>query len=60
VILYGKNPTLQDIALQRNSLVIFPARRDIKTNLLGEHQLSNGRIAYEAGVFLHIPKDTIE
>jgi dihydrofolate synthase/folylpolyglutamate synthase len=60
VILYGKNPILEDIATQRDSPVIFPQDRDIKTNLLGEHQISNGRIAYEAGVFLHIPEDTIE
>ena len=48
MILYGRNPTLEAIALERDSRIIFPEERDIVTNLLGEHQLSNGRIAYES------------
>jgi folylpolyglutamate synthase/dihydropteroate synthase len=60
VILYGENPTLLSIAEERNSRVIFPLSRDVTTNLLGEHQISNARIAYEAGIFLRIDKEIIE
>ncbi len=60
MILYGKNSTLEDIATQRDAPIIFPQDRDIKTNLLGEHQLSNGRIAYEVGILLQIPDPIIE
>lgn len=60
IILYGENPVLQDIARHRDARVIFPKKRTIKTNLLGEHQIANGCIAYEAGVFLDIPEDVIK
>lgn len=60
VILYDENPVLEDIACERNSRVIFPKKRNIHTNLPWEHQISNWRIAYEAGVFLGIPEDIIE
>ncbi len=60
VILYGENPTLETIAREKQSPIIFPAKRNISTNLLGEHQISNARIAYEAGIFLWIPDTTIQ
>ena len=60
VILYGENPTLRSIAEERDSKVIYPLPRHVITNLLGEHQISNARIAYEAGIFLGIEKETIE
>ncbi len=60
VILYGPNPTLEAIANERQSPIIFPENRNITTNLLGEHQLSNARIAYEAGIFLSIPESIIQ
>lgn len=60
VILYSENPILEHIARERSSRVIFPALREIETNLLGEHQISNGRIAYEAGIFLSIPPTVIQ
>ncbi len=59
VILYGKNPTLENIAYKKSSKVIFPRSMKIHTNLLWEHQVSNARIAYEAWVFLGIPDATI-
>jgi dihydrofolate synthase/folylpolyglutamate synthase len=60
VILYDENSILEDIACERDSRVVFPQKRKILTNLTREHQISNGRIAYEAGVFLRIPEDIIE
>jgi dihydrofolate synthase / folylpolyglutamate synthase len=60
VILYGANPILEQIAEERSSRVILPQMRDISTNLLGEHQLSNARIAYEAGIWLDIPESMIQ
>lgn len=60
VILYGPNPTLEAIANERQSPIIFPENRNITTNLLGEHQLSNARIAYEAGISLSIPESIIQ
>ena len=60
VILYGKNPTLEIIASEKNSKVIFPKKRSVLTNLLGDHQVSNARIAYEAGIFLRIEDSLIE
>jgi dihydrofolate synthase / folylpolyglutamate synthase len=60
VILYGENPTLEEIATERDVRVMFPKKRKIYTNLLWEHQISNWRIAYEAGVFLEIPEGIIE
>lgn len=60
VILYWENLVLQDIARHRDARVIFPKKRSIKTNLLGDHQIANGCIAYEAGVFLGIPEDVIK
>lgn len=60
MILYGPNPTLEAIANERQSPIIFPENRNITTNLLGEHQLSNARIAYEAGIFLSIPESIIQ
>lgn len=58
VLLYGENPTLEFIAMKQKSLTLFPKDRIVKTNLLGEHQISNARIAFEAGIFLWI-SDTI-
>ncbi len=60
VILYDENSILEDIACERDSRVVFPQKRKILTNLSWEHQISNWRIAYEAGVFLGIPEDIIE
>ena len=60
VILYDHNHTLESIANERSSLIIFPSERSIQTNLLGIHQQSNARIAYEAGVFLGISEMIIE
>jgi dihydrofolate synthase / folylpolyglutamate synthase len=60
VILYDNNPTLEGIAWERNSEIIFPKKRNIKTNLLGEHQISNGQIAYDAGMVLGLTEETIQ
>ncbi len=60
VILYGSNPTLENIAHKQWSAVIFPKNREISTNLLGKHQISNARIAFEAGIFLWIPDRVIQ
>jgi dihydrofolate synthase/folylpolyglutamate synthase len=60
VILYEKNPTLEIIANNKQSLIIYPEKRNITTNLVGLHQLSNARIAYEAGLFLSIPEAVIK
>jgi dihydrofolate synthase/folylpolyglutamate synthase len=60
VILYNTNPTLESIAKDQESPVIFPEKRSIKTNMLGNHQLSNARIAYEAGIFLWIDEKIIQ
>lgn len=60
VILYGTNSTLESIAHERNAHTIFSKSRSIETNLLGEHQISNARIAYEAGIFLGIEEAIIE
>ena len=60
MILYDHNYTLESIANERSSLIIFPSERSIQTNLFGIHQQSNGRIAYEAGVFLGISEIIIE
>ena len=60
MILYGGNPTLEFIAEKQHALIIFPEPRTVITNLLGEHQTRNARIAYEAGIFLEIEKETIE
>ncbi len=54
VILWGKNPTLEKISMEKGSKVISPKKREVITNLLGDHQISNARIAYEAGLFLWI------
>ncbi len=59
VILYGPNSTLEIIANKKQSSIIYPEKRNIITNLIGEHQLSNARIAYEAGVFLWFTESTI-
>jgi dihydrofolate synthase/folylpolyglutamate synthase len=59
VILYEKNPTLEIIANNKQSLIIYPEKRNITTNLVGLHQLSNARIAYEAGVFCGIQETII-
>lgn len=60
VILYSQNPTLEVIANAQKSPIIFPEKRNIITNLIGDHQLSNARIAYEAGVFLSISESIIQ
>ncbi len=60
VILYGPNPTLESIAEKQHTPIIFPEPRTVITNMLGEHQISNARIAYEAGIFLGIEKEIIE
>ena len=60
VILYGANPTLESIAHERHSPIIFPLPRAVITNMLGEHQISNARIAYEAGKYLGIPDIIID
>lgn len=60
VILYDKNPTLVSIAHEQSAPIISPETRSVTTNLLGEHQISNARIAYEAGIFLGIEEETIE
>lgn len=60
VILYEKNDTLMSIAEKNNSPVIFPKKREIRTNLIGQHQFSNARIAYQAWLFLWTPIDIIE
>ena len=60
VILYGENITLQQIAIKQWSRVIFPKKRNVTTNLLGEHQISNARIAYQTGVFLWIAPEIIK
>lgn len=59
VILYWGNQTLEQIAWDRDSKVIFPENRKIHTHLIGEHQVHNWRIAFEAWVFLWIWEDTI-
>lgn len=59
VILYGENTTLEIIANKKQSPILFPTKRDITTNLIWEHQLSNARIAYEAGVFCWIEEPII-
>ena len=60
VILFGKNNTLESIAYQKGSRVISPKKRNIATNLLGIHQISNAQIAYEVGKFLGISNKVIE
>ncbi len=60
VILYGPNPTLESIAEKQHAPLILPELRTVMTNMLGEHQISNARIAYEAGIFLGIEKGIIE
>ena len=60
MILYDHNYTLESIANERSSLIIFSSERSIQTNLFGIHQQSNARIAYEAGVFLGISEMIIE
>jgi dihydrofolate synthase / folylpolyglutamate synthase len=60
VILYGKNQTLQNISHERNAPIILPELRTVTTNLLGKHQLSNARIAYEAWCFLWIDESIIK
>ncbi len=60
VILYNANPTLESIAKNQESPIIFPEKRSVKTNMLGNHQLSNARIAYEAWVFLWIDEENIK
>lgn len=59
VILYGKNNTLEGISKEKNAEVLFPIMKEVSTNLLGEYQLQNARIAYTAWKNLHIPEDTI-
>ncbi len=60
VILYGPNPTLESIAEKQHAPLILAELRTVMTNMLGEHQISNARIAYEAGIFLGIEKGIIE
>lgn len=60
VILSDKNKVLEEIAAERNSRVIFPTKRETHTNLLGNHQISNAQIAYEAGRFLGISDEIIQ
>ena len=60
VILYDHNHTLESIANERSSLIIFPSERSIQTNLFGIHQQSNARIAYEVGRSLGISEMIIE
>ncbi|MBC7503613.1 hypothetical protein H7169_01460 [Candidatus Gracilibacteria bacterium] len=60
VILYGSNPTLETMANNQMSPIFFPKERRVITNLLGEHQISNARIAYEAGVLLGMRTEIIE
>ncbi len=60
VILYGQNTTLESIANDRQSRILYPKERSVITNLLGSHQISNARIAYEAGIFLWTPYAIIE
>ena len=60
LILYESNPTIESIASAKKSLVIFPKKRNIITNLLGAHQISNAQVAYEAGITLWIPDSTIQ
>ena len=59
VILYEQNPTLETIAQERGSQIIFPKKRQIITNLLWEHQIKNANIAYEAGRYLWINDEKI-
>jgi dihydrofolate synthase / folylpolyglutamate synthase len=60
VLLYGKNPTLQGIANNRWSPILFATERTVMTNLLGDHQISNARIAYDTGILLWINTTVIE
>jgi dihydrofolate synthase/folylpolyglutamate synthase len=60
IILYDKNPTLESIAENRESQIIFPERRIILTNMIWNHQISNAQIAYEAGIFLWIDEKIIQ
>ncbi len=60
ILLYDENPTLQSLAIDKGSPVIFPEKREITTNLLGDHQIANARIAYEAGKFLGISDSIIQ
>ena len=60
VILYGPNPTLEAIAREQNAQIIFAKNREVMTNLLGEHQISNARIAYEAGILFWVAPEAIE
>lgn len=46
---------LYKIAATQNAPVIPLTHDTIHTNLAGEHQLENARIAFTAGVFLGIP-----
>lgn len=52
VILYDKNPMLENIARGKDAEIVFPKKRHIDTNLLWKHQLSNAYIAYESGNIL--------
>ncbi len=60
VIFYGKNPTLESLAKEKSSSILFPKKRNITTNLLGVHQISNAQIAYEAWIFLEIETSIIK
>lgn len=60
MILYDKNKVLEQTAEERSSRVIFPKKREVHTNLLGNHQISNAQIAYEAGRFLGISDEIIQ
>lgn len=52
LILYGTNTVIEKIALEKNARVIIPEPRNIVTNLLGEHQVSNACLASRAGRIL--------
>lgn len=54
LVLCHANETLEWIAREQGARVILTLRRDIETNLHGEHQQENAAIAYEIGKLLHI------
>ncbi len=51
-ILYWKNVVIEGFAQSKDTEIIFPSNKDIRTNLQWEHQTQNANIAYEAWVFL--------
>ncbi len=61
VILYAENPTLESIALHRRSQVIrIDSTLSLQTNLIGDHQISNAQIAYEAGRYIGLSKEIMQ